>query len=511
MFSKRLKRTALVLALMLAQCGMMHAYKQEKVAVRANGSMRSMEVFTPNNLKPNMPLMLVTHGMNQDPEYQMGADKMYQIIDKEGFVLAYLRSKADKTWDIGGSSDQEFVIEAIRRLYTDYDIDPHRVYWTGFSMGSMLMYHCIPNMQGKIAAFAPTSGINFSEQPWTRCKRPLNLMHLHAYGDDVFNYESYGIHNYVEKMANVNNPTDYKKVTGYKAPTAPAYLTGDKETWSDDKGHQVVLFSYNGGGHWPQQPHSQEIWNFCKQFSLSDDEMDPIEKLPVRGGTYSVDESSEITDAVTALNSKLLIMTDVDKNAILYVNSGLESPQNVRNGSFSDYYDNPLCFFKFKHCRLSSISGNFYTLQMASEYGDTYSLWNTEGYLNCTKDGKLLFALGLTGDKNYKYGQDADFTGLWHIEYEEGKGYTIQNVYQKEKNKAGGYITPAAGGTSDDKVYVRLFSKVAYKEPSGIEDITVNTDGNGRTYDLMGRQVTALRPGSIYIKNGRKYIYGRRQ
>ncbi len=242
----------------------MHAYKKVSIDIKVNGQNRNMVVFTPNVISKNMPLMIVTHGMNQSPEYQYDADKFYNIIDTEKFIVAYLRSDGN-TWDIGGTKDQNFVIQTIDEMYSKYEINKNRIYWSGFSMGSMLIYHCIADMQDKIAAFAPTSGIQFSEQPWTKCKKPVNLIHCHAYGDDVFGYEQYGIHNYVENMAKVNGNTTPVVTKGYNPGS---WYNGDKEVWTGTNGGVVELFSYNNGGHWPMDGNAKEIWNFCKQFSL---------------------------------------------------------------------------------------------------------------------------------------------------------------------------------------------------------------------------------------------------
>ena len=158
-----MKRSLLFLFLCLFLFAMQaSAYKQESIYINVNGQQRNMVVFTPDEFPAKSPLFIVTHGMNQDPEYQYGSDKMYNLIDKEKFVIAYLRSNGN-TWDTGGTNDQNFVIKTIDEMATRFDIDRDRVYWTGFSMGSMLIHHCIANMQDKIAAFAPTSGIQFSE------------------------------------------------------------------------------------------------------------------------------------------------------------------------------------------------------------------------------------------------------------------------------------------------------------------------------------------------------------
>lgn len=261
-------RCSLISAFLLLLTLQMSAYKKQSIDIKVNGKSRNMVVFTPNQLPAKSPLFIVTHGMNQDPEYQYGSDKMYEMIDTAKFVITYLRSDGS-TWDVGGTNDQNFVIKAIDEMANKFDIDKERVYWSGFSMGSMLIHHCIANMQDKIAAFAPTSGIQFSEQPWSKCKKPVNLLECIAYGDDVFGYEQYGIHAYIENYAKHDKHTQYSKTVGYK-PIGSSWFDGDLEKWTGGpNGGEVWLYSYNNGGHWPMDLNRHLIWNFCKRFSLN--------------------------------------------------------------------------------------------------------------------------------------------------------------------------------------------------------------------------------------------------
>ena len=244
-----------------------NAYKRQSIDINVNGQTRNMVVFTPNSLPDNSPLFIVTHGMNQDPEYQYGSDKMYEMIDTAKFVIAYLRSDGS-TWDTGGTKDQNFVLKTIEEMAAKFSIDTNRVYWSGFSMGSMLIHHCIANMQDKIAAFAPTSGIQFSEQPWNQCKKPVNLLEVIAYDDDVFGYEQYGIHDYIENYAKHDKHPNYKKTPNYK-PISSSWFNGDLERWTGGpNGGEVALYSYHNGGHWPMDLNRHLIWNFCKRYSL---------------------------------------------------------------------------------------------------------------------------------------------------------------------------------------------------------------------------------------------------
>ena len=244
------------------------AYKKESIDITVNGKQRNMVVFSPNTLPAKSPLMIVTHGMNQNPEYQYDSDKIYEMVDTAKFVVTYLRSDGN-TWDIGGTNDRDFVVKTIDEMATRFDIDKERVYWSGFSMGSMLIHHCISSMQDKIAAFAPTSGIQFSESPWNNCTKPVVLLECIAYGDDVFGYEQYGIHNYIENYAKHDNHVNYTKTTGYR-PINGCWYDGDLEKWSGvPNGGEVWLYSYNNGGHWPMSDNRHLIWNFCKRYSLN--------------------------------------------------------------------------------------------------------------------------------------------------------------------------------------------------------------------------------------------------
>ena len=263
-----MKRSVISLCLVILSVVQASAYKKESIDINVNGKQRNMVVFTPNSLPAKSPLFIVTHGMNQDPEYQYGSDKMYEMIDTAKFVITYLRSDGT-TWDTGGTKDQNFVIKTIDEMANRYDIDTDRVYWSGFSMGSMLIHHCIGKMQDKIAAFAPTSGIQFSEQPWNNCKKPVNLLECIAYDDDVFGYEQYGIHGYIENYAKHDKHTRYSKATNYK-PISSSWYNGDLEKWTGgENGGEVWLYSYHNGGHWPMDLNRHLIWNFCKRFSLN--------------------------------------------------------------------------------------------------------------------------------------------------------------------------------------------------------------------------------------------------
>ena len=119
-------RYSLIFFILLLLTLQASAYKQQSININVNGKQRNMVVFTPDEFPAKSPLFIVTHGMNQDPEYQYGSDKMYEMIDTAKFVITYLRSDGS-TWDTGGTKDQNFVIKAIDEMASRFDIDRERV------------------------------------------------------------------------------------------------------------------------------------------------------------------------------------------------------------------------------------------------------------------------------------------------------------------------------------------------------------------------------------------------
>ncbi|MBR4897334.1 MAG: hypothetical protein IKZ48_00895 [Prevotella sp.] len=293
-----MKRSLISLFLVIFSISQVSAYKKQSIDITVNGQKRNMVVFTPNTLTAKSPLFIVTHGMNQNPEYQYDSDKMYEMIDTAKFVITYLRSDGNM-WDTSGTKDQNFVIKTIDEMATRFDIDKNRVYWSGFSMGSMLIHHCIANMQNRIAAFAPTSGIQFSEEPWNNCKKPVNLLEVIAYGDQTFGYEEYGIHAYIENYATHDKHTRYSKTVGYK-PISSSWFNGDLEKWTGGtNGGEVWLYSYNNGGHWPMDLNRHLIWNFCKRFTLNQPVVNITQPAGETTHVYMAPQGEEVFPDIT--------------------------------------------------------------------------------------------------------------------------------------------------------------------------------------------------------------------
>ncbi|WP_298767474.1 carbohydrate binding domain-containing protein [uncultured Fibrobacter sp.] len=248
---------------------------------------RDVHVYAPSGLAAKSPLLLSFHGMNQDPGYQQNNTHWEAVADTAGFVVVYPRGgEGYSTWDIGGDKDTKWISEIISQMIKDYDIDPKRVYMSGFSMGGMLSYHAMGKIADKIAAFAPCSG--YLMQGAGVAMRPVPIFHTHGTGDDVVGYD--GLENNLKsyrQQFNCPAQAEVQENWPHQGDRATLY------TWGPcDDGVYIKHLKLQGRGHMPSQNEVSDIWNFVKQFSLDGANITPPIEIPtnrdsVFNGTFS--------------------------------------------------------------------------------------------------------------------------------------------------------------------------------------------------------------------------------
>ena len=109
--------------------------------------------------------------------------KIETVADTAKFVTVFPEG-IDKGWDLSGNRDINFVLALIDEMVEKYDIDPCRVYLSGFSMGGMFTYHAMNKIADRIAAFAPISGYPMGGATANANVRPIPIIHTHGTSDD---------------------------------------------------------------------------------------------------------------------------------------------------------------------------------------------------------------------------------------------------------------------------------------------------------------------------------------
>ena len=270
---------------------------QTRKTITSEGQKREYLQYAPSDLGSKRPLIISCHGMNQSAQYQWNALKDAKTLaDKEKFVIV-LPEGINSGWDISGDRDINLIKDLIAQMKKDFDIDEKRVYLSGFSMGGMLTYHAMNKIPNVIAAFAPISGYPMWGFTYTG-KRAIPVIHHHGTGDDVCVYSNVqrNIDELVKKNKCSSTPTITQNYGGYSHITR-------KEWGGGTDGVKVVLMELANKGHWISNDGLftlDEIWKFCKNYSLEEKPVQVKITSPVTGAKTSKD----VTLKVNAESSK---------------------------------------------------------------------------------------------------------------------------------------------------------------------------------------------------------------
>ena len=270
---------------------------QTRKTITSEGQKREYLQYAPSDLGSKRPLIISCHGMNQSAKYQWDMLKdANTLADKEKFVIV-LPEGINNGWDISGDRDINLIKDLIAQMKKDFDIDENRVYLSGFSMGGMLTYHAMNKIPNVIAAFAPISGYPMWGFTYTG-KRAIPVIHHHGTGDDVCVYSNVqrNIDELVQKNKCSSTPTITQNYGGYSHITR-------KEWGGGTDGVKVVLMELANKGHWISNDGLftlDEIWKFCKNYSLEEKPVQVKITSPVTGAKTSKD----VTLKVNAESSK---------------------------------------------------------------------------------------------------------------------------------------------------------------------------------------------------------------
>ena len=323
------------------------------------GTERTYVSYVPQNLGAKRPLLIACHGMNQNTDWMKGYMDLQPLADTEKFVAVFPQGIGN-AWDIDGSRDINYVLKIIDVMVESYDIDPGRVYLSGFSMGGMFTYHAMNRIADRIAAFAPISGYPMGGATANPKVRPIPIIHTHGTADDVVAFAN------VQKNLDVwiqhdGCPATPQVTQNYLAPHITRHVWGP-----GNNGVEVVLMELANKGHWVANDvvhTSQLIWDFCKNYSID-------VQWPVVKPTYQPDQ--QFTNVAAAQAQPFAIINGQEGKALY--GSGNQ------NLSYDDYQtafsaDNAGYLFKLEN---SSVAGG-YLLRLITPDGTEYNVFGKPG------------------------------------------------------------------------------------------------------------------------------------
>jgi polyhydroxybutyrate depolymerase len=218
---------------------------------------RWFKVHIPPSYQPDLSMALVfnLHGLGSNLDEQELLSGMTAKADEAGFIVVYPQAGAS-VWNIQageiGAIDVNFIRELIGYLETKLNIDPARIYATGFSNGGGMVHRLACDLSDRIAAIAPVAGAHMPDQP-CEPERPVPVLAIHGTADPFAPYLDERVGQNIPQWA-----ADWAARNGCNpAPVSQEQGPGIYvESWGGCEANaSVVIYRIEGVGHtWPGSP-----------------------------------------------------------------------------------------------------------------------------------------------------------------------------------------------------------------------------------------------------------------
>ena len=148
------------------------------------------------------PLVLAFHGLGLDAAEMIRISGLNAQADTSGFIVAYPDGTGDtRSWNgghccsdaaISRTDDVGFTGALIEAISTLANIDPARVYATGFSNGAIMVYRLGCELADRIAAIGPVSATQvLNDQQACSPARSMPVIHFHGTADRLNPYNGW--------------------------------------------------------------------------------------------------------------------------------------------------------------------------------------------------------------------------------------------------------------------------------------------------------------------------------
>lgn len=171
-------------------------------SLEVDGLRRSYYVYTPKDYRPERPspVVLAYHGGGLNARFMAAYSRLNAKADQAGFLAVYPNGYgvADLFLLFNGGGlispldallpdDVAFTEALLDDLAKRRNIDPDRIYATGYSNGGQLCYLLASKLSHRIAAIAPVSGTQARDFP--KPERPVSVMHFHGTADRIVPFD----------------------------------------------------------------------------------------------------------------------------------------------------------------------------------------------------------------------------------------------------------------------------------------------------------------------------------
>ncbi len=265
------------------------AVSQTNKTIQHGGLSRQYREYVPTSYTGStaVPLVICLHGLG-DNMTNFSNIGMHLLSDSAQFITLYpqaVSSPYGTAWNSGASymgivlnptiDDVGFINALIDSTAALYNIDPTRIYVTGFSMGGFMSNRLACQLGTKVCAIASvagTIGTSCSCTPF----RPTPVAHFHGTADGTVAYSGNAYGNDAEVLVDFwvgINECDTPAVHTALPDLAADSCTVDLyQYFNGNQGSEVWFFKVNNFDHYWMSPvindisYTVEIWNFFRRF-----------------------------------------------------------------------------------------------------------------------------------------------------------------------------------------------------------------------------------------------------
>lgn len=279
-----------------------YIFNSRTVRIQSGESVRKYIVNGSTTKSQKAPLLVVLHGYGDHPRLIELYSGFSRLAQKEQFIVVYPygtnTSKNKKlSWNAGSCcnpaleqqiDDVAFIESVIRDVSNNYNVDPNRIYITGFSNGAMMANRMMAEKTHLFAAGAIVGGsiggkVNESQEYYTASapNNPLPVVLIHGQKDNIVPFQGGKNKQNDGEFSSFQETVDFwiSNNKCQKDFVESDTVVLNKKQYSDCEGRTVVVVNTiknSGhtwfGNHWqilmnPFQPHfytSREIWDFVK-------------------------------------------------------------------------------------------------------------------------------------------------------------------------------------------------------------------------------------------------------
>jgi polyhydroxybutyrate depolymerase len=268
----RRSAVAALALIVLVAAGVLVAVASTADTGSAQGSRPAPIVYRPPNLslEKSVPLLVALHPSGGSPSSFEFGTGLNAVADRYGFVVAYLGSLAPEApaWRLHQlPSNLAYVSAEIKSLTASENIDPKRVYVTGFSAGATMTYFVGCRLSSQVDGIAAVSGAMRFVDP-CHVSHPISALEIIGTNDAI------PIGGSARLLSDVQVAARWRRLDGCGSHASAASSGPVQElTWSRCRGASAVArYVIEGGTHqWPgpgahgtdsQFPGAQAVWAF---------------------------------------------------------------------------------------------------------------------------------------------------------------------------------------------------------------------------------------------------------